>query len=290
MWNKGKDLLLKKNEQCREDYQQILSRTDTSPSPGQGLQEDESGEGLPGSNRHKHREGLWASSQPADTLHVQMESQPAWANPLLPTHAPYTAGHQSVTYFNSWEQVSLTHSVTTTSVSSAARSWLSCVNTDSLSCFNLKEKSERAQEIRVATLCDLARGESELCWVSRPDPSGLRRRSHSHPYSHSPDHHPHPGPQCTKVRGELWVQLVQRAKARESEAAEGSLLQPRCPMHSRDETHLSSSARRLSSSFRSLSWVTSSVAMCLRMPVVVAVNSSSIAALETLDRAKWILF
>ena len=51
--------------------------------------------------------------------------------------------------------------------------------------------------------------------------------------------------------------------------------------------HLSSSARRLSSSFRSLSFVTSSVAMCLKMPTVAAVNSSSIAALETLDRAKW---
>lgn len=60
---------------------------------------------------------------------------------LFSTTPPHS-GSQHCTHFNSWEQVSHTHSVTMSSVSSAARPSLSWVNTSSLSCFNLWAKEK----------------------------------------------------------------------------------------------------------------------------------------------------
>lgn len=216
-------------------------------------------------------------------------SQPE-LTPLLPTHAPYTAGHQSFTYFNSWEQVSLTHSVTTTSVSSAARSWLSWVNTDSLSCFNLKEKEKEHKKYESPHSVTLARG--DLSYAESADLTPVVPVE-GHTATPFPFPWPSPTPWATVYRGAGWAVSPTSAAGKSKRIRGCRRLSPAAMLpHAQQgwNTHLSSSARRLSSSFRSLSWVTSSVAICLRMPVVVAANSSSIAALETLDRAKWILF
>lgn len=86
----------------------------------------------------------WYHSQPADTLHVQMKASQPELTPSLPTHPSHTAGHQSFTHFNSWEQVSSHTFLSPQLLSSDQVHQLSWVSTDSLSCFNLKEK-RRAQ-------------------------------------------------------------------------------------------------------------------------------------------------
>lgn len=64
-----------------------------------------------------------------------------------PTARSRTTRYRHFIYFNSWEQVSLTHSVTTSSVSSVARPWLSWVNASSLSCFNLGKRKKSTRVI-----------------------------------------------------------------------------------------------------------------------------------------------
>lgn len=65
---------------------------------------------------------------------------------------PQALRDQHLTYLNSREQVSLAHSITTSSISSAARPWLSWVNTSSRSCFNLQGKdSAQGRCFRIKT-------------------------------------------------------------------------------------------------------------------------------------------
>lgn len=60
--------------------------------------------------------------------------------PAAPTLPPAlrASALTAPTHIHSREHVSLTHSITTSSASSAARPWLSWLNTSSLSCFNLR--------------------------------------------------------------------------------------------------------------------------------------------------------
>lgn len=168
-----------------------------------------------------------------------------------PTPRPGTARSQPSIYFSSWEQVSLTHSVTTSSVSSVARPWLSWVNTSSLSRFNLRVKEKKGTRVmfktEVNTLSDLKSWDlSRAASASKPTPLIPTDKPHGHAHNGSADRHPcpqqqlllprrvwpqtlHPWPglQCRRALGEPGGRTpVQWTPARAGQARAGSVLCP----------------------------------------------------------------